>query len=80
MKIAMSELNELALIVSNVFKYFDASTMFYHSNNQVIFTNYNNEGVEPPRDQIRPFGTQAVLESFAKSLGFKTYKGMLCCC
>lgn len=77
MKIAMSELNELALIVSNVFKYFDASTMFYHSNNQVIFTNYNNEGVEPPKDQIRPFGTQAVLESFAKSLGFKTYKGML---
>lgn len=77
MKIAVFELNELALVVSNFFKDFDPETMFWDYRSPAIFPNYNHRTLKTCKDLRKPFGTQAVLESFARSLGFNTFNGLL---
>lgn len=50
--------------------------MFWHKKNAVAFTNHDRFEVKSYRDVKKPFGKQAVLEVFARSLGFNTYKGL----
>lgn len=77
MNIAVSELNEIALVVSNFFKNHKPNTMFWSFRASTATTNFNREEALPFKTIARPFGVQAVLESFAKSLGFKSYNGLL---
>lgn len=77
MNTPISELNEIALAVSNVLKGFDPKTMFWNENGSVAFTNFNQLQVQPYPDTRKPFGAQSILESFARSLGFKSYNGLL---
>lgn len=77
MNTPISELNEIALAVSNILKIFDPKTMFWNENGSVAFTNFNQLEVSPYPDTRKPFGVQSILESFARSLGFKSYNGLL---
>lgn len=51
--------------------------MFWHTRNAVAFTNHDCFKVQPYRELKKPFGKLAVLESFARSLGFNTYNGLM---
>lgn len=73
----ISELNELAQTVSHCLKHLNPKTMFWHTRNAVAFTNHDCFKVQPYRELKKPFGKLAVLESFARSLGFNTYNGLM---
>lgn len=77
MNTQISELSEIALSVSHTLKGFDSKTMFWSGSLSCAYPNYNMLEVKPYPDVRKPFGVQAVLESFAKSVGFKTYNGLL---
>lgn len=73
----ISELNELAQSVCHCLKHLKPNTMFWNTVNHAAFTNHDRFEVQPYRDLKKPFGKQAILESFARSLGFKTYNGLM---
>lgn len=77
MNISISELKELAVAVSCHLKNLDPSTMFWNFLQCQAFTNHNQFVVQPHQAQKKHFGTQSILESFAKSLGYNTYNGLL---
>lgn len=77
MNISISELKELAVAVSCHLKNLDPSTMFWNFFQCQAFTNHNQFVIEPPQQHKKHFGTQSILESFAKSLGYNTYNGLL---
>lgn len=77
MNIQISELSEIALSVSNTLKSINLNTLFVDRGFWGVYNNFNLLEVKKHRDIKKPFGVQAVLESFAKSVGFKSYNGLL---
>jgi len=75
MNIATSQLKSLARILANIFNTTTAATLFIDLEN-AVFKNYDHFNVIP-YDSKNTFGIQSILESFAKSLGFNTYNGLL---
>lgn len=77
MNIQISELSEIALSVSNTLKSINLNTLFVDNGFWGVYNNFNLLEVKKHRDIKKPFGVQAILESFAKSVGFKSYNGLL---
>lgn len=78
MKHSLQELNSLARILASIFKDYTPTNLFenYIGLHTAIFKNYNQDQIDFPKDLKKPFGYKAILESFAKSLGFNTYEGL----
>jgi hypothetical protein len=78
MKQSLQELNSLARILASIFKDYTPVNLFenYVGLHTAIFKNYNKDQIGFPKDLKKPFGYKAILESFAKSLGFNTYEGL----
>ena len=77
MLIPFSNLKDYALLLSNVLRDFDPQTMFWHSDNPILFPNYDKDGFTPYKDAHKPFGVQIILESFSRSCGYKSYNALL---
>lgn len=75
MNIATSQLKSLARVLANIFNTVTPATLFIDLQN-AVFKNYDHFNVIP-YDSKNTFGIQSILESFAKSLGFNTYNGLL---
>lgn len=75
--IRTAELNDFALLLANVLRDFDPDSMFWCSKSPIIFPNYDIDGFAPPKAARKSFGIQTLLESFARSTGFNSYKSML---
>lgn len=76
MNIATSQLKSLARVLANIFNTTTPATLFIDLHNNSVFKNYDHFNVIP-YDSKNTLGLQSILESFAKSLGFNTYKGLL---
>lgn len=78
MKHSLQELNSLARILASIFKDYTPVNLFenYIGLHTAIFKNYNKDQIGFPKELKKPFGYKAILESFAKSLGFNTYEGL----
>lgn len=78
MKHSLQELNSLARILASIFKDYTPVNLFenYIGLHAAIFKNYNKDQIGFPKELKKPFGYKAILESFAKSLGFNTYEGL----
>lgn len=77
MLVKSTDLNDLAVSLANVLRNFDPNTMFWDSKSPTLFPNCDEQGFSIPQDIRKPFGVQRILESFAKSAGYKSYKGLL---
>lgn len=79
MKKSLNELSSLARIIENCFSGFKSTDLFNnHLNLQSpIYKNYNRESIGFPSDLKKPFGYKRILESFARSLGYNTYNGLV---
>lgn len=79
MKKTLQELNSLARIISNIFDGYSPLELFSNHLDlkTPIYRNYNRDGVGFPKDIKKPFGYKSVLESFARSLKFNTYNGLV---
>lgn len=75
MNIATSQLKSLARVLANIFNTTTPATLFIDLQD-AVFKNYDHFNVIP-YDSKNTFGLQSILESFAKSLGFNTYNGLL---
>lgn len=75
--IPTTELNDFARLLANVLRDFDPDTIFWSSQSPIVFPNYDVDGFAPPQAARKSFGVQTLLETFARSTGFKTYKSML---
>lgn len=77
MLIPFANLKDYALLLSNVLRDFDPQTMFWHSDNPILFPNYDKDGFTPYKDVHKPFGVQIILESLSRSCGYKSYNALL---
>lgn len=79
MKKSLNELNSLARIIENCFNGISPTDIFQSqfSLGSPIYKNYNHDLVGFPSDIKKPFGYKRILESFARSLGYNTYNGLV---
>jgi hypothetical protein len=77
MFVKSTDLNDLAVSLANVLRNFDPNTMFWDEKAPTVFPNCDENGFDIPQDIRKPFGVQRILESFAKSAGYNSYKGLL---
>lgn len=75
--IPSAELNDFARLLANVLRDFNPDSMFWCSQSPIVYPNYNKDGFEPPKAARKSFGVQTLLECFARSSGFNSYKAML---
>lgn len=76
-EIAPSQLKSFALLLSNVLRDFDPETMFWRNESPIVFSNYDKEGFTPYQPVRKAFSVQTILESLARSCGYKSYKALL---
>lgn len=79
MKKSLNELSSLARIIENCFNGFKSTDLFnnHHNLQSPIYKNYNRESIGFSTDLKKPFGYKRILESFARSLGYNTYNGLV---
>lgn len=79
MKKTLNELSSLARIIENCFSGLSPTDIFQSqfSLGSPIYKNYNYDLVGFPSDIKKPFGYKRILESFARSLGYNTYNGLV---
>ncbi|QIC72069.1 MULTISPECIES: hypothetical protein [Acinetobacter] len=75
--IPSAELNDFARLLANVLRDFNPDSMFWCSQSPIVYPNYNKDGFEPSKAARKSFGVQTLLETFARSSGFNSYKAML---
>lgn len=79
MKTTIKKLHAYSRILAHIFEGNTPSNMISNDSNfrTSIFKNYNKDGVGFPKDVKKPFGFQSILESFAKSLSYTTFNGLI---